>query len=49
MGEWEKKYRCGSIIKANWSNDGYTVKYEKGCDIKEGVYNGKEVIGRVLV
>lgn len=49
MGGWEKKYSCGTIIKANWSNDGYTVKFEKGCDIKEGIYNGKDVNGRVHV
>jgi len=49
MGQWEKKYRCGSTISANWSNDGYTVNYEKMCDVEEGVYNGKKVVGRVLV
>ena len=45
---WDKKYRCGSTIKANWSNDGYTIIYEIQCDTKEGIYNGKEVIGRIL-
>lgn len=48
-GRWDKKYRCGSIIKANWSNDGYTINYEMKCDIKGGTYNNKKVVGRVLV
>ena len=49
MDEWEKEYRCGSIISAKWSNDGYTVNYDIKCDVDEGIYNGKEVVGRVRV
>ena len=48
MGNWEKKYSCGSTIKAEWSNDGYTVNYETQCRLEEGLYNGKKVLGRVL-
>ena len=48
MGNWEKKYSCGSTIKAEWSNDGYTVNYKTQCRLEEGLYNGKEVLGRVL-
>jgi hypothetical protein len=48
MGEWENKYYCGSTIKANWSNDGYTVNYDKKCDVEEGVYNDKKVVGRII-
>lgn len=48
MGVWEKKYECGSTISANWSNDGYTVKFGIKCPTKEGTYNNKKVIGRVL-
>ena len=48
MGYWEKKYRCGSIIKAEWGNDGYIVNYDIRCQPKEGKYYGKEVIGRIL-
>lgn len=49
VGNWEKKYYCGSIINAEWSNDGYTVNYNITCEPKEGVYNDTQVCGRVII
>ena len=49
QGDWIKEYYCGSIIKANWSNDGYTINYDMKCVVEEGTYNGKEVNGRVRI
>jgi hypothetical protein len=48
-GHWEKGYECKSTIKADWSNDGYTINYEIKCDTKEGRYNDTPVCGRVMI
>jgi len=48
FNDWNRVYNCGSIITAEWSNDGYTVNYDIKCDTPEGIYSNIEVSGRVF-
>lgn len=48
MGRWEKIYECGTVIKGDSDNEKYHVEYFYNNCGREGAYNKKNVIGRVL-